>query len=459
MCIYTLPGSIQRGMNVPHLPDLEKRLQRRYDQLVQEHVAPLQATAAGLRAVPGLAKPFASTQAAWRFWANPRVGLRALAGPLLECARAAAAVECLDYALVAHDWSQLHYHGHPSKHDRVALAHRQDLGYELQTALLLGDQDGQPLAPLCLDLRGQGGVYSTRRANVGQPPTKLDRLAPVMRFVGGLGLGRPAVHIIDREADSVDHYRRWDRQGRRFLVRADECRRVRYRGHSRLLPEVVADLRRRGAFTDAREVLYHGQTARQWVAQAEVVLDRPGKRQHGRLSRPGKPLRLRLVVAEVRDGSGAVLARWLLLTNLPADVAAARVALWYYWRWRVETYFKLLKGAGLHLEHWQQETALAVAKRLAVASMACVLVWKVARSQRPEGQTLRDVLVRLSGRQVNRADGFTEPALLAGLYVLLNALAVLEHYDPQQLRRLLDSVLEPAPEPPRRATPSQPDSG
>src|SRR3954468_232780 len=93
---------------VTHLPNFEPRLQRRYDQLVQEHVAPLQAVAAGLRAVPGLARPFASAQAAWRFWANPRVPLKELAQPLLRDACAAAPLECLDYAPVVHDWSLLH---------------------------------------------------------------------------------------------------------------------------------------------------------------------------------------------------------------------------------------------------------------------------------------------------------------------------------------------------------------
>jgi hypothetical protein len=33
------------------------------------------------------------------------------------------------------------------------------------------------------------------------------------------------------------------------------------------------------------------------------------------------------------------------------------VALWHYWRWRIESYFKLLKSAGLQLEEWQQATA------------------------------------------------------------------------------------------------------
>ena len=77
----------------------------------------------------------------------------------------------------------------------------------------------------------------------------------------------------------------------------------------------------------------------------------------------GPALQLRLVVSEVRAADGTLLATWLLLTNLPAAVPAERVALWYYWRWRVESYFKLLKGAGLQLEHWQQETAAAIARR------------------------------------------------------------------------------------------------
>src|SRR5262249_17000979 len=164
----------------------------------------------------------------------------------------------------------------------------------------------------------------------------------------------------------------------------------------------------------------------------------------------------RLVVAQVRDACGQVLAQWLLLSNLPAEVSAEQVALWYYWRWRLESYFKLLKGAGLHLEQWQEETGVGTGKRLAVGGVAWVLVWKVARSERPEGQTLREVLVRLSGRQIKRADGFTEPALLAGLYVLFNVLEVVEHYDPRELRRLLGEVLQPAPTPLRRRPAQQP---
>src|SRR6185312_5752797 len=114
--------------------------------------------------------------------------------------------------------------------------------------------------------------------------------------------------------------------------------------------------------------------------QTSVVLRRPA-RTHRKDKRTGRarhrnvaggPLALRLVVGEVRDEKGGVLARWLLLTNLPAPVAAATVVLWYYWRWRIETYHKLLKTAGQEIECWGQQTPGALARRLTVAAMACV---------------------------------------------------------------------------------------
>jgi len=52
----------------------------------------------------------------------------------------------------------------------------------------------------------------------------------------------------------------------------------------------------------------------------------------------------------------------LLLSNVK-DIDASPIALWYYWRWKIETFFKLMKSAGHQLEAWQQESALAIAKR------------------------------------------------------------------------------------------------
>jgi hypothetical protein len=436
------------------LPSDDPRLQRRYLQLVQEHLAPADQLAAGLRARPGTAEAFASTQAAWRFYANPRVTRPQLAQPLIAAARDGVAQDNRHYALVVHDWSQLHFNDHTSKRDRTALSHANDLGYELLTALVLSDRDGAPIAPVCQQLRAAEGVFSSRSVRVQPAPSQLDALAPTIRFLARLKLGKPMVHIIDREADSVAHFRRWDRQRRLFLVRADDQRVVQHRGQRRTLPAVVALLHQEGAFRHSRTVMYHGRSAEQFVAATEVTLDRPARPQRvkgggKRRSVPGQPLHLRLVVSEVRGPDGELLATWLLLTNVPAAVSASELALWYYWRWRVESYFKLLKSAGLHSEQWQQETASAVAKRLLVASMACVVVWGLARDQAPEAADVRRLLVRLSGRQMKWGSEFTEPALLSGLWVLLSAVWLLEHHDPQDLIRMAQVVL-PTRDPPEK---------
>ena len=105
-------------------------------------------------------------------------------------------------------------------------------------------------------------------------------------------------------------------------------------------------------------------------------------------------------------------------------------------RWKIESFFKLLKSAGHQLEAWQQESALAIAKRLLVASMACVTVWAIAADQSPEAAELRVLLVKLSGRQMKRNKPVSHPALLAGLWVLLSMLEVMDSVSPEELRRL-----------------------
>jgi hypothetical protein len=426
-------------MNVSPLPGIEKRLQGRYLQLIQEHLAPLQPVAAGPRARPGAADAFATTQATWRFLHHDAVTLTRLSHPLQQHARAAVADACDDLALAVHDWSLLHYPDHTSKTDRIPLANSQDLGYELLASLVVSDRDGAPLAPVCQQLRGADGVHSSRSRRRLASRSQLDELTPVLAHVEGLGLGRPVVHLIDAEADSVAHYRRWARRGWLFLVRADPIRLVRFEGQECLLSAVVTALRTRQAFRKARRVDYHGAEVQQWVAEAAVVLHRkaqPQRRGQKRQPVPGRALPLRLVVSALRGADGTVLEQWLLVSNVAVAVLAERVALWYYWRWRVESYFKLLKGAGQQLEHGGQQTAAAVARRLLVAGMACVVVWEVARGEGPEAEALREVLVRLSGRQLHWGKRYTEPALLAGLWVLLAMLDLLEHYDLQDLRRL-----------------------
>ena len=427
-------------------PFVDDRLQARYQRLVESHLSPAQRLACGIRAVPGVSSSAAATQAAYRFFKNPRVRLRTLVEPLIEAARAAIPVACDRYVLAVHDWSPLKFRRHHSKPDRLPVENDKPWkeGYELHTVLLVGDRAGHPLAPVSLSLHAADGVHCSRSAKVRPALSVLDEHDPAMTFVEWQRLAKPVVHLLDAEADSVAHYRQWSaRPGREYLVRADD-RLVEHAGQEVRCSALREQGREQKTFQRTREVRYHGRPAEQWVMEVAVRLTRPGQQNRPGKSKarvPGPPLDLRLIISEVRNAAGEVLAVWYLLTNVSRSVDAATIALWYYWRWRVESYFKLLKSAGLELERWQQESAEALARRLVVASMACVVVWQLARSEHPEAEPARQLLIQLSGRQMAYGKRFTEPALLAGLWILLATLHTLENYDLDTLRRIASLVL------------------
>ena len=413
---------------------------------MKQHLSTARNTAAGLRALPQTSSAFAAAQAAWRFYANPRFQLAQLAAPILQHAAVAAHSALSDYALVIHDWSPLHYTHHPSKTDRITLYNKNDFGYLLQTALLISDRDGAPLAPLYLGLEAKDGVHSTRRRSPLPSRAGLDEVNRTMGYVERWEWATPCVHLIDREGDSILHLRRFDRCGRTFLVRGNDVRRVEHEGQSRLLSEVEATLRKQFRFS--RVVEYKGRPSQQYVAEVTVRLReaaRQQRRRDGKLSYRtirGRVLTLRLVLAEVRSSTGEVVATWRLWTNLPEGVSAETIALWYYWRWRIESFFKLLKRSGQQVEQWQQESAGAVAKRLLVAAQACVIVWALMQSKEPEASELRRFLIRLSGRLMKRGVEYTAPALLAGCWELLAIIDALERYSVDEIEGFGRLLLE-----------------
>jgi hypothetical protein len=426
-------------MNIPSI-DLEARLQARYRQLVQQHSSPVDPLASGLRALPNGTSAFAATQAAWRFFANPKVTLQRLVEPLQEHARQVTALRQRDFlaspfVLVAHDWSWFDYNGHTSKQDRRAHSHIHAQGYELLSALAICPTNGAPIAPLNLDLDSAEGVHTSRAQSL-QPTAEShqEALRSQVEYVQSLDMNALCVHIVDREADTVANFRAFVQAEQLCVIRGHDNYYVVYRGRSVQLRQMPSCL----TFVYSRPVLYHGQNAQQFVAEASVTLTRPyiRVRQGKREVIPGPPVALRLVISQVRNAVGQVLACWYLYTNVPDTVPTETIALWYYYRWRIECFHKLLKSAGWQMEDWQQESALAIAKRLAVVAMATALVWLIQYSSAPEVEPLRRELVALSGRQMKKRQPVTAPALLAGLWTLLSAIELLERYTPEQLRNL-----------------------
>jgi hypothetical protein len=402
---------------------------------------------AGAKALPDGVQAFAHTQAMWRFLANPRVSPKELAVPLLKAAREAVAEQAGEWVLCIHDWSRLNYGSHEAKQDRLQMTHRRDVGYELQSSLLVSAAEGAPLAVPAQNLVTAQGVWRCREEAIsagGQ--THLDEVSERMGWLEEQQFGKRLVHIIDREADSAAHMRQWSRHGQQWLVRVKGGSSVRLGKRSMSVKEVAKHL----TFHEARQVQCKGKPAIQWIASAPVVLARkakPTKRApSGRRVAPipGEPLTLRLVVSRLYDLQGQLAAEWYLLSELPETVSDAQIALWYYFRWQIESFFKLLKQAGHQLESWEQESGRAIFKRLLIATHACLLVWRLARERGKAAEQARAFLVRLSGRQMKASRPVTMPALLDGAFMLFAMLEALEHYSPAELRAFADSVLHGA---------------
>lgn len=112
---------------------------------------------AGMKSPQSGHSGLANTQALWRFLHNERVKPIDLSQPLLAMARQGIEHGCDDYILGVHDWSHLNFRTHTIKRDRLCMTHDKDVGYELQSMVLLTDRDGAPFArpcKTCTRLRG-----------------------------------------------------------------------------------------------------------------------------------------------------------------------------------------------------------------------------------------------------------------------------------------------------------------
>jgi hypothetical protein len=146
----------------------------------------------------------------------------------------------------------------------------------------------------------------------------------------------------------------WSARGQHWLARVKAASSVSFDGQSMRASEVAERLH----FHEARK----GKTTTQWVASAPVAFMHKARPTHsdpdGKRIVPilGVPLALRLVVSRLYDAQGQIISEWVLLCDLPDVVSNAQIALWYHFRWRIESFFKLLKQAGHQLERWEQES-------------------------------------------------------------------------------------------------------
>jgi hypothetical protein len=417
-------------------------LQNAYAILVKGFGKTGSSTAPGPGATVAGLEPASFAQKLWRSCIHPLVVESALIEPMHQAIRQ----EVSDHPgvlLAIHDRSTLSFAGHPSQTDRVTLTHAHDVGYDLASVLMVRADDGAPIAPALVSLTTADGVLSARDGDPTPQTCHIDQVRGALRYVHDLGLGTTPVHVIDREADAVDHWRQWSADGRLASVRGDD-RKVLRQGQETSLVAIADGSRQGGALKDAGAARYHGRAARLYVAEAEVVLHRPGRRQRGdqKVNVSGPALPLRLVVTEVRDLNGRILARWLLLTNVPTALAdAATIAQWYYCRWRIESMHKLIKKAGCQLESWLQRDGQRILKKLLIAFGACASIWAPERRHDAESEAFQRLLMQLSGRPTKRDRTITTGGMWAGLWVLQAAVGPLARHGADRLNAMLEDHL------------------
>lgn len=422
--------------------ELDTRLIKRYQQLVHNHTHPNGYLHAGMKATMDTKSSFAQTQALWRFVHNDNISYQELSKPLLENSLQGCREDCKRYGLVMHDWSRLSL-THHNKQDTYAMTHNLDVGYELQSSVLVSDINGSPIATPAQNLVTANGVHSSYQDTPAKQ-THLNELTTRIEYLEQQGFDKPLIHIIDREADSAYHMRQWDEHDYKFITRVKAGSYLSYEGKSQRCSQIAGQLN----FSYQRQVNYKGKAAKQYIATAKVVLTRSAKPQAidpatGKRIAPikGKPLSLLLTVSRIYDDQDKRLATWYLLSNLQeTSVKGADISQWYYWRWQIESYFKLLKSAGLQLESWLQQSGDAYFKRLLIASQACTLVWRIMQASDKQSKEFALFLVRLSGRQMKRSKPITAPAVMAGLFQWLNFTELVNHYPPDKLREFADAA-------------------
>jgi CRISPR/Cas system endoribonuclease Cas6 (RAMP superfamily) len=396
-------------------------------------------------------------QATWRFFNNHQnVHIKDLSQPIVENLKEEIPKQCDKYLLAPSDWSHLDYKHHSSKKDlrkENRKGNCMKIGYDLQSTLALSDRNGKSIAPMVHNLKTSEKVYSTYNENISMEFTHLEELALRAKHINEtFQTDKPIVHIVDREADSIAFMRSMDKDGSLFLVRGKENSKVSYHD---VITNTTIELTQKELASKlpngkkVRTIKYKKEKVDIFANECIVTITRDatklvligGKKKI--IKTVGKPLKVRFVVERLVNSKQEVVAEWLLLTNVfNEEVDASMIATWYYYRWNIESYFKLLKSSGFNLEEWQQRDPEALFKRLLVVSCTCVLVWKIANDSSANAQKLRQILIKISGTLMQYGVEFTYPALLKGLESYFATVDLLERFSVEEIFKMRDEIRE-----------------
>jgi hypothetical protein len=338
--------------------------------------------------IPAACPGRAETQAADRFFDNPKVRPDRLLAPHIAATRRrmaeqAVVLVCQDTTEIDLTKDELRVGGPLSDRARVGL---------LSHSLLAVTPAGVPLGLLGVrtwarDPATFGTSASTRKGKPVEAKESgvwLDGYRQA-RAAARAVPGPQVVCVSDSAGDVYECFAEAAAQGHAaaWVVRACQDRRLAGGDAERLFATAAAapvlghravEVAARRATTGDGRKRRQGRAARSATVtvRATTVTLRPPHRTGAALA----PVTVTAVVArEESPPAGTEPVEWLLLTDLPAAdfAAAARVIEFYAGRWWIEVYVRILKS-GCHIEDLQLETAARVQNGLAAY---LVVAWRV----------------------------------------------------------------------------------
>ncbi len=411
----------------------------------------------GIRLLMGV-DSISQVQASWRFFNNPKVTSKELFKPIEITLKSEILNQCDKYVLAMSDWSHLDYKKHSSKSE-LKSENRKDncmkIGYDLQTTIAVSDRTGEPIAPMVHNLKTSDNVYSTYNDNIDMKLTHLEELGKRAEHINTAfkSDNKQIVHIVDRESDSIAFMRDLQENNILFVLRGKGNSKVQFydKDLDKNIDIKQAELANRLPLgKQVKQIKYKKKMVTIYANECDVAITRDatkmvlqdnGKRKLIRTQ--GEPVKARFIVERLVNENNEVVATWLLLSNVyDTTVTPATIATWYYYRWKIESYFKLLKSSGFNLEEWQQKDPEALFKRLLVVSQSCMFVWKIANDNSTNALKIREILIDLSGKQIERGVDFTYPALLKGLENYLITIDMLTQFSVDDIFKMKDEISE-----------------
>jgi hypothetical protein len=370
---------------------LDRRLVKTAQQLAKSPTAPINEACGD----------WASTQAAYRLFDNPKASTQAILRPHRD-----ATVKRMGAhggaVLAIQDTVFFSYGQHPKTRGLGPIGKSDSAGEHglIMHNALAFTTSGVPLGVLSQRIWARQAVpeedYQEKIERLQCTPIEEKEsskwLEALRETVARTPPGVKVITVADRESDFFELITEAQEQRALFLIRARTDRRLvpeDSEGYTSIL-EAIVDAPTLGALTV--EIPGNGKrkarTASVEVRIAQVTIKAPHRRGQAKASASMEPVTVNVIAAtEASPPKGSEAVSWVLLTNLPVRdfEAAAEKIDWYCKRWGIETWHKVLKS-GCKVEDCLLETAERLQRYLTLFSIIGVRLMHVAYLARVQPQ-------------------------------------------------------------------------